>query len=100
MLRKPLVNDVLRSLACCMRTGQRDHLFPILGFQVPQLFAPSIPTCGPILAAFTCWGFSVQRDERVVVRNVTALRSWCAAFSPEERDYLQQLLDKYYGFRL
>ena len=98
MLRKPLVNDVLRSLAFCLKTGIREHPFPMLGFQLPALRARRVDSHMEILAAFTSWGFSVQADERIVVRNVTAMRAWCDSFSPEERDYLLTLLRKYYGF--
>lgn len=96
MLRKPLVNDVLRSLAFCVRTGERRMLFPILGFNTPSLDYMRRPLSPDLLSAFVCWAFSVQQDERIVVRNTTMLRYWCSVFSPEERAYIHSLIQRFY----
>ena len=96
MLRKPLVSDILRSVVYCTRTGDRTMLFPILGFQVPSLLTPKLLPHQAVLTEFIAWAFSVQPDERVVVRNATMLRAWCRALSPEEHAYLIHLLQTHY----
>ena len=96
MLRKALVNDVLRSLAFCVRTGERRMLFPMLGYNTPSLDYMRRPLSPELLSSFVCWAFSVQQDERVVVRNTTMLRYWCSVFSPEEHVYIIDLIQRYY----
>jgi len=96
MLRKALVNDMLRSLAYCVRTGERRMLFPMLGFNVPSLDYMRRPVEPSLLADFAVWAFSVQNDERIVCRNLTMLRWWLSIFSPAERTYIQTLIQTYY----
>lgn len=96
MLRKALVNDVLRSLVFCIRTGERRMMFPMLGLNTPSLDYMRRPLDPSLLADFAFAFFSMQQDERIVARNLTMLRYWCAVFSPEERTYIHATLRKFY----
>ena len=96
MLRKALVNDVLRSLVLCVRTGERRMMFPMLGFNTPSLDYMRRPLAPALLADFALVFFTMQQDERIVARNLTLLRYWCSVFSPEERVYIHATLRKFY----
>ena len=95
MLRKTLVSDLLRSLAYCVRTGDREMLFPILGFRMATI-QPGRKVEMKNLAHFCSWAFSVQTDERVVCRNLSMLKHWFRELTAEEQVYLTYLLQTYY----
>jgi len=97
MLRKPLVNDIVRSF--CWAIRQRTHSgrnwpFPVFGHKLPE---PSLADIHqPAFAQFVAWAYCTERNYIICNRHIIFLAGFFRNFSVEEAEYATHLLNTYY----
>lgn len=96
MMRRPKVNDVVRSFVFGVRRNlptSSEWPFPILGWQWENAMRPIKAS---VLVPFAAFAYSEQRNYIIANRQIIQLCVFLRDLAPEEQEYAAELMRRYY----